>query len=378
MKFNLSFWVVAKKVIYASLLLTPSCVDPFNIGDIVDGQSSLVVDGLLTDEKKAHSVKISYSSPSLRSYESEPVTNASVFIEGENGDRVQLVEGKRGEYLTPPDFAGKVSVAYTLHIQTSENVSYRSVPELMRPVADIDTVFAEIEGRKYISTIGTLLDEYGLQFYLNTGTGLPESNFYRWEWKDTYEIKAPLDSVPETLTPPPPNLTCYQSSQGFQSLLLGSTQNFTQDRIIRQPINFISKRTYKLQRRYSLLVKQYSLTERAFNFWSDIEEQRNISGSLLDPPPTRIFGNIVRVDDPAETILGYFQVSSVSEKRIFIERADVPVEPGGPVEAFSICADEEDSELPVRGADDPSQGPPLFCYDCRFLPGATTERPSFW
>jgi len=377
-KFNVSFWIVARKVIYASFLLASSCVDPFDIGDIANGESRLVVDGMLTNETKAHSLRISYSSPSLRSYESEPVTQASVFIEGENGDRVQLTEENRGEYFTPPDFAGTVGVAYTLQIQTSENVSYRSEPEMMRPVAEIDTVFAEIEGKKYISNIGTLLDEHGLQFYLNTGTGLPESNFYRWEWEDTYEIKHPLDSIPETLAPPPTDLLCYQSSRGFQPLLLASSQNFTQDRIIRQPINFVSKRTYKLQRRYSLLVKQYSLTERAFNFWSDIEEQRNISGSLLDPPPTRIFGNIVRDDDPDETVLGYFQVSAVTKKRIFIERDDVPVEPGGPVQAFSICADENENEFPVRGADDPNAGPPLFCYDCRFLPGVTTERPSFW
>ena len=56
--------------IIVGLLLT-TCIDPFDIGDVVDGQSRLVVDGLLTNEAKAHRVRLTYSSPSLQAFDSE-------------------------------------------------------------------------------------------------------------------------------------------------------------------------------------------------------------------------------------------------------------------------------------------------------------------
>jgi hypothetical protein len=355
-------------------LLLTTCIDPFDIGNVVDGQPRLVVEGLLTNETKAHEVRISFSSPTLSTFDAEPVSNAAVFIEDENGNRVQLSEEREGAYLTPPDFAGTVGVEYTLRIRTAENVSYRSLPEIMPAVAEIDSIYAEPASRTSLTALGTLIDEWGLGFYLNTGTGLPESNFYRWEWEETYEFMAPLMTEMQLETP-----ICYQTSRPFRSLLISSSQDFTQDRIERQPINFVSKRTYKLQRRYSLQVTQYSLTERAFNFWSDIEGQRDADGSLFDPPPSRIIGNIVQENDPDETVLGYFQVSAVTQKRVFVARSEVPIEPGGPVQGFSVCVE------PVSGGgigeetpEGQDEGPPEYCYDCRLLPGVTTEPPPFW
>lgn len=357
-------------------LLLTTCIDPFDIGDVVNGQPRLVVDGLLTNQTKSHQVRITYSSPTLETFEDEAVRGAQVFIEDEDGNRVDLLEIDEGLYQTPDDYAGTVGKSYVLHVRTAENVSYRSLPEMMRPVADINAISAQLESRKYLTTIGVLLDEWGMQFYVSTGTGLPEPNFYRWDWEETYEFTAPLVREMQLNVP-----RCFQSGRPFRQLLIGSSQDLTQDRIERQPLTFVSKRTYKLQQRYSLLVEQYSLTERAFNFWSDIEEQRNSDGSLFDPPPSQIIGNMIREDDPNEIVLGYFQVSAVTEKRFFITRAEVPREPGGPVGGFGSCVEpveEVPGGVPSRGDDNPPPEPPEFCYDCTLIRGTTTERPSFW
>ncbi|MGB3589937.1 MAG: DUF4249 domain-containing protein [Tunicatimonas sp.] len=364
-------------IVILSLLLT-TCIDPFDIGDVVDGQPKLVVDGLLTDQPKAHEVRISYSSPTLNTFEREAVQGAEVFIEDENGNQVQLLEDfeREGLYQTPSDFAGTVGVTYTLRVRTAENISYRSLPELMRPVAEIDSIYGKLESRQSLSSIGVLLDDWGMQFYVSTGTGLPESNFYQWNWEETYQFTAPLARPMQLIQP-----ICFLSGRQFNQLLIGSSQDFSRDRIEQQPLTFVSKRTYKLQQRYSLLVEQFSLSERAFNFWNDVEEQRNIDGSLFDPPPSQIIGNIVRDDDPEEIALGYFQVSAVTQKRFFITRGEVPIDPGGPVGGFGSCI--ESPEPPPTGGsgdspDGPATGPPEFCYNCTLIIGTTTERPSFW
>jgi len=264
-----------------------------------------------------------------------------------------------------------------LRIRTAENISYRSLPELMQPVAEIDSIYGELESRQSLSSIGVILDNWGMQFYVSTGTGLPESNFYQWNWEETYQFTAPLVREMQLIQP-----ICYLTNRQFNQLLVGSSQDFARDRIERQPLTFVSKREYKLQRRYSLLVEQLSLSERAFNFWNDVEEQRNVDGSLFDPPPSQIIGNIVSDDDAEEIALGYFQVSAVTQKRFFITRGEVPTDPGGPVRGFSTCRETPEPTPDGGGGGDspdgPATGPPEFCYNCTLIRGTTTERPSFW
>nr|WKN39452.1 DUF4249 domain-containing protein [Tunicatimonas sp. TK19036] len=348
-----------QRFIYVLCLFLTTCIDPFDIGDVVEGQRNLVVDGLITNQQKAHEIRITYSSPNLQVFEDEEVIGANVYIEDEEGNRTLLSEVEAGLYQTPADFAGTVGMAYTLNIRTAEDKSYRSLPEMMQPVAEIDSIYARLESRPYLTSIGSLLDEWGMQLYVSTGTGLPEANFYRWNWVETYEFIAPL-IAPMQLNVP----VCFQSGRLYRQLLIGSSQDLTKDRIERQPMTFVSKRGRKLQIRYSLLVEQYSLTERAFTFWENVQEQQNSDGSVFDPPPARIIGNMRSVDNPDETVLGYFQVSAVTEKRVFIGRGEVPSSPGGPVTGgFESCN---------------SADPEPYCYDCSLLPGTTTERPPFW
>ncbi|MEQ9438179.1 MAG: DUF4249 domain-containing protein [Cyclobacteriaceae bacterium] len=348
----------APRLSYLLALFLTTCIDPFDIGDVVQGERNLVVDGILTNQTKEHQVRITYSSPNLQVFEDEAVRGAEVYIEDEEGNRTLLSEVEEGLYQTSADFAGAVGNAYSLHIRTAEDKSYQSVPEVMQPVAEIDSIYAVLESRPYLTTIGVLLDEWGMQFYLSTGTGQAEPNFYRWEWKETYEFTAPLVSEMQFNVP-----ICYETRSLYRRLLIGSSQDLTQDRIERQPLTFVSKRQRKLRVRYSLLAVQYSLSERAYTFWENVEEQRNSDGSVFDPPPARIIGNMTNVNDPSETVLGYFQVSAVTEKRFFITRGEIPSNPGGPVGGFEDCNSEEPAD---------------YCYDCSLIPGTTTERPSFW
>jgi hypothetical protein len=157
---------------------------------------------------------------------------------------------------------------------------------------------------------------------------------------------------------------CYESGGIVGSLNIASTREFGVDIIRRQPINFVPKRGKKLSSRYSILIKQYSLTQQAYDYWENVKEQLEGAGSIFSPPPSQIIGNVYNIDDDTELVLGYFQVSAVREKRFFIARGEVPGNPGGPVSAFSEC-----------NAPEPADG----CYDCRlYNPFATTERPPFW
>jgi hypothetical protein len=344
------------------LLLFGRCVDPLDLEGVVSGEPLLVVDGLMTDQPEAYRVHIDYSSASLNSYEGEPLSGAEVYISDDEGGRFPLDEVSTGVYESNPfAFQGAAGRSYQLHILTPDGKEYASFPERMQPVAAIDSIFARHENRPRLTTIGAEVDNWGMQFYVSTGSGSDAPAYYQWDWEEAYEFAAPLASPDPFFFPP----TCYQSGGPARYLNVASTENFTSDKIVGQPINFVSKQTYKLQRRYSLLLSQYSLTERAYNFWENIRNQNENNSSVFAPPPSPIPGNLYNVNDSRERVLGLFQVSSVIRERIFLPRSEVPASPGGPPGGFGSCG-PGNAEIPE------------FCYDCSLINGTSTNPPPYW
>ncbi len=353
--------VLKKYPPFLILLLLTACIDPFEIGEDLQGTPLLVVDGKITNQAGPHQVALRYSSTTLDGFESPAISGAQVTITNQEGQEIILTEAEPGVYYSDESIRGQAGDTYQLHITLPDGKRYASQPETMPAVTAIDSLYAVVESRTALSTLNTLVDRWGLQIYVNSGSNSTMPGFYRWEWEDTYQIASPL-----TL-PPPSSLpsTCWLSSRGLRDINIASTQRLARDVVERQPITFVSKRGFKLQVRYSILVRQYSLSRNTYTYWSRIKEQIEGAGSVFDPPPAQIAGNIYHVDDQNEIVLGYFQASSVTERRFFIRRSEVPQQPGGPVNAFPECQGV--------GAE-----PSPYCYDCSLVSGATTERPSFW
>ena len=353
-----------KKLVYIlfGMLLLSRCIDPLDLEGIVDGQPQLVVDAYLSDQPETYFVYLSYSSTSLKGYEDEDITGAEVFVTDQEGNRFDFRDAGSGTYESDPfGFQGQIGQTYQLHIRLPDGKEYTSREETIQPVPEIDSIYARHENRPSITAIGSVIDNWGMQTYVTTGSGGDEPGFYRWDWRETYEFQSPLFD-PMSITPPP---ICYQSGSTVRNLNIASSADFSEDKIVGHPINFISKNTYKLQIRYSLLVTQYSLTERAYTFWENVKTQDESGGSVFAPPPSPIPGNIYNVNDDTETVLGVFQVSAVRRKRFFLPRSEVPARPGGPPSGFGECGPGVD-EIPE------------YCYDCSLMRGVTTERPPFW
>ncbi len=353
-----------KQLLYllGSLLLFSRCIDPLDLEGTVDGQPQLVVDALITNQPETYFVYLSYSSTSLKGYEDERVSGAEVFVTDDEDNQYPFRNAGSGIYESDPfAFQGQIGRTYQLHIRLPDGKEYASREETIRAVPEIDSIFARHENRPSITTIGSEVDNWGMQTYVTTGSGTDEPGFYRWEWQETYEFQAPLFD-PMSILPPP---ICYQSGATVRNLNIASSTNFSEDKIVGRPINFISKNTYKLQMRYSLLLTQYSLTERVYTFWENVKTQDESGSSVFAPPPSPIPGNVYDVNDENEAVLGIFQVSAVRRERFFLPRSEVPARPGGPPGGFGECGPAA-SDIPE------------YCYDCSLIRGATTDRPPFW
>ena len=346
-----------------ALLLLSACIERIPLDESLSGAPLLVVDGEITDAPGPYEVVLSYVSPTLKAYEGEVLSGAEMYITDQEGNRNDLVEAADdpGTYFTDSaSFRGEIENTYQLHILTPSGKTYATLPETMPSAAPVDSVYFELENRPEVNEFGRITDEWGLQFYVMAGAGNRRSAFYRWRWVETFQFVAPLVRDMQLVVP-----ICYRSTGSLRAIAIASTVGLSRNRIEKQKLNFAPKRGLRFQRRYSLLVQQYALTERAYSFWENVQAQQDDVGSIFSPPPAPIVGNVYNVTDDREVILGYFQASAVAEKRIFVRRSEVPNEPGSNPGGFEDCG--PNTEQPAE-----------YCYDCSLLPGITTITPSFW
>ncbi|MES1224199.1 MAG: DUF4249 family protein, partial [Bacteroidota bacterium] len=73
-----------------------------------------------------------------------------------------------------------------------------------------------------------------------------------------------------------------------------------------------------------VLVKQEAIDKETFSYMQTLKKITEQSGSVFDPQPSTINGNIHCINDSKEIAIGYVYASSVTEKRIFIDNSEVP------------------------------------------------------
>jgi hypothetical protein len=200
---------------------------------------------------------------------------------------------------------------YVLHINAGalrNYSSYESSPMLLRPVPPIDTVYYE---RLILDrAIDGMPTKEGAQVYLDTYDKENKCKYYRWEFDETWQFELPYEIVE--------NRVCWTTGHS-RNILVKNTASLTEGKIMRQPVTTIDNKSDRLSIKYSILVNQYSINEEEFTYWDKLSNVVEQVGSLYDIVPASVPSNLRCVDHPEETVLGYFSVSSVRSKRLFIK-----------------------------------------------------------
>ena len=302
--------IIKQIILYSFLLLLNNCIVQF-IPETDEEKELLVVEGLITDQPEAYSVKLSKSLPLGRKNVAKPLKGCIVKISDDIGNTYSLKETVAGTYVTDPTkFQGTIGRLYTLHITTNptyNNLNYESYPMAMKPVPKIDSLYYEKKTIKEKDVVSQA--EEGCQVYLNTHDPANNCKFYRWEYSETWEFRIPYDVS---------NKVCWLSGNSDR-INVKNTSVFEEDRINRYPLNFISNNTDRLRVKYSMLVNQYSLNEDEYMYWEKLQNVSEQVGGLYDITPAAIPSNIFCLNDPDDKVLGYFSVSAVTSKRIFIK-----------------------------------------------------------
>ncbi len=289
-----------------------SCIEEIELPIRVE-HPKLVVDGLITNEQGPYIVRLSFTGKyqnSLSTPSNLALNGAKVVISDDRGRKTELKQDvlELGTYRTiDPNFLGTIGYSYKLDVTLPTGEKYSTKPERMNAVSPILNLTYELKKVGNVSTT----DAY--QVFLDTKDPGQEKNFYRWSafgysrWESTGALCSAFGPT-----------ICYQFCwvpTDYPQVILYSDASINGNFIKKVPVFLSPIRTVG---NHFIEVTQYSLSKDAYTFWSLYEEQRQRVGTIFDPQPAPIEGNLVNGSDGTDIALGYFNVSAISKKKLTI------------------------------------------------------------
>lgn len=381
---NRNIWILL------AVLLVSSCIERYNPGAELNFKPKLVIAGTITPGEGEQEIVISESSSS-ETPEFIPVSGCRVSVEDDKGNSVSFSESRgTGHYYgTLDERYVVIGDRYRLHVKTPEGKEYVSSYEELLACPEVDAVYYELQTKQ---TTEPGVTEKGLQFFIDFKGSNNYGHFYRWQLTETFEYHStwPLDKwldwdgYHDLSKPDYSNFICYKTDK-LKDIFVLSTDGFTQNSYSKYKLHFVKDQTQQLQHKYSLLVRQYSLTESAHNYWENLRKNNQETVDLFGKQPANVKGNIHNVNDSTDVALGYFGVSDVRSKRIMVL----------PFEGLSFDHVYHCRPLVIDGPLPPDERPLYFAAgedalgvryvglagpECIFctMHGGTTEKPSYW
>ena len=362
-------------MVFALTVLVFACIEPFSPPEVNSPDTYLVVDGFLNVSNDTSRIELRYTQNANDQSPQVSETGARISVAGESGEVYEFTEEGNGMYFLPPVNIGSAG-KYHLTIKTLNGKEYVSEDVAVITTPPIDSVtYKYDQGRD------------AMVIKVNTHDSQNNTRFYKWKFEETYEYRAAyqsslmVDLVKKELVFRREDINrCWRTNKST-NIMLGSTIKLSKDEIRDLPLNVVQINTNKFYLKYSIIVKQYGLSQAGFEYWTDLAKTTQGTGSLFDPQPSQVTGNIKSTTDPKELVFGYFSASTVASRRIFMSpalgrypRCDAP-------DTLSIADAINSPGNMLIGYIGPRSESVLStsasCADCR-VQGGTTTKPSFW
>jgi len=301
------------------------CTEPYAL-QTSSFEDALVIEATITNELKPQVIKVSHT---YRLEEDGPTmeTGATVTVQDDLGNVYDFNE-QDDSYVSEP-FQGVAGRIYTLHIITSDGSEYVSTPERLPTATALDEITTSIVTQDGVE---------GVQFEANAYDPSGMSKYYRYEYEETYKVTAPLWSPLKIVVVDNPASTfdnfvvlpreeetrvCYGSGR-FTTIILAGTNDLSEDRITKFPVHFLGSQDSRLRERYSILIRQYVHNLASYTYYTTLKAIAGGTGSILSQnQPGFFYGNIKSVGRPDEKVIGFFDVSFMTEKRVFFNYTDL-------------------------------------------------------
>ncbi len=302
-------------------LIQTGCIEEYD-PEIEDYENILVFDGSIIKEDSIQTVAIS-TSTEIKYPEFNPVSNCYVSVRDTFNNEFVFEETQPGIYKAAiPEEYLDYNNKFRLYVKTSDNNEYLSDQESILKSSPIDSIYYDVEPYQSSS------EEYneGLQFYTDLKAPDEATKNYRWTLEETWEIHTYYDisghwdtrdlGIPR-FDPVSDSINICWSTRQLKEFYTASTENLVRNEKKKIPLSFVPSVSTKLDVKYSILVKQFSLSDEAYNYHSQNNYSSSGTEALYQKQPAQTRSNISNINDPDEFVLGYFWASSFTEKRLF-------------------------------------------------------------
>lgn len=370
-----------------------SCIEPFET-EFIDFEDAFVVNATITNEMKQQEISLTRT---YRFQDDGPSgeSGASVAVIDSYGNTYTFLETEAGKYRSSTAFAAAPNTDYQLTITSNSGRRYVSTTMTLPSTNRIDSLYAE--------RITNDFGEDGIGIFASTSSSTETSNFYSYQYEETFKVIAPkwgpkdlaiVEGPVTTFTIVPRSLderVCYPTNMSNR-LILTDTDDFDSGTIDKFLIKFIDQNDFKTTHRYSILVRQFEHSVDTYNFLETLNEFSTSESLFSETQPGFLQGNITAEDDATEKVLGFFDIATVSEKRIFFGYRDF-----FPTERLPDYIDPCIENAPAIGLEElvrrnlvkyikenegefnpggPYVTVPQVCGDCTIL--GPSEVPEFW
>ena len=380
----LTFPMITVCTVLISML--SGCISEFEPPEnMQDRAGILVVEGMILEEGTtitlSRTVKLSEGNLT-EFYLFDDINNAVIRIIDENQNPIATATQSYnyGPYAVNERISFVPDMKYAVDIRTPDNKHYQSafVSPVRTPAID------EVNYR--------INDDYSIDIFVSTHDPANQTNFYRWEFEEDWEIRSKLFmeyrydpntqrfSIPQS--PAGDNRYYCWASDRSRSFLFASTANYMEAVIRNHKIHSLEPDNSRYSYLYSILVKQYGLDSESYLYFENLQRNLDESGSIFAPQPSEMTGNIRCLSDPNETVIGCIFATEVTTYRLFIPIAQQ--------HNLSYLEDQYDCTnsflTPTNdatafgwglGLNSDNEYVSLRCLDCTFR-GGTKTKPDFW
>ncbi|GAB3225281.1 DUF4249 family protein [Algoriphagus aestuariicola] len=301
-----------------ALLSVSSCVDEINL-EIVESNQALVVDAWMGNVPEDTYVKIYRTVPYMSGilnpdYLSVPVTR--VEIEEKDGQTIPFSQVEPTVFKQTWSFQPSPGKSYRLLVETAEGEVFESSWEVMPPLVEIEDIVAKAIEKEVMLTSGAE-PFFQTQTFAEVRAKLTDPGLGEFG----YLIRT--SGITELYTSSSNDrcrCVCFEDDPDiFAGMNVVSNKNF-------QGVSFqatIGDVSLSYLGRYFVSTKVKTLNKSGLDYLNRVNDQQRNTGSIFDPAPSRVKGNIKKKGAENETVLGGFFLFQESQHEQMLYRSQI-------------------------------------------------------
>jgi hypothetical protein len=295
------------------LLFCGSCVKEISY-ELGDKENVLVIYGVLSDKPGRRIFRVTRTNPFEKQVDSNPISGAKLFVIDSKGKKYGFVELDPGSYLFQDTlFQPKAGETYFLDAVVPNAGHYRSDLEVMPGTTTLDRAYPGVQ---------KIENDTRLQLLVDTRISSdPQGVYLRWGvtrvWQRTSVDFGTIFMDRFRFRPP---IVCYFTIfPEPNGIRLFSSKRQDQFELKEQEILNITATDSKFFEKNVFEIIQYRISFNAHEYWSNLNKVTNQAGTIFDPPPATVRGNIYNVDNPNDRTLGYFELASLDTAYVSVD-----------------------------------------------------------